>query len=106
MTEFYYQLKKYFVASHIHNEETPHGHNFLCIATFQYEKPQIIQELFEKAIGKLHYKLLNEIDFFKKRTPSTENIAIFIFNQLNKDLKVKSVEVFETNNFSGGVKEC
>lgn len=104
MVEFSYILKKYFVASHIHNGEDIHGHNFFCIGEFEATNTEKIKEEFNKTLKLLDYKTLNDIEFFKTKTPSTENIALFIFENLKDKIKVKKIEVFETANFSGGVK--
>jgi len=103
--EFSYTLKKYFVASHIHNGEEIHGHNFLCIGEFDLVNEEETKKYFFETIGLLHYKILNEIDYFKTKTPSTENIALFIFETLEQKVGVKKIEVFETENFSGGVRK-
>ncbi len=103
MAEFSFILKKHFVASHLHNGEDIHGHNFFCIGEFEMDNPEEIKQAFENTLKLLDYKVLNNLDYFKTKTPSTENIALFIFQKL-KQFKVKKIEVFETINFSGGVK--
>ncbi|BBB32742.1 6-pyruvoyltetrahydropterin/6-carboxytetrahydropterin synthase [Thermotomaculum hydrothermale] len=104
MAEYSFVLKKYFVASHIHNGEDIHGHNFYCIGEFELDKVEKVKKEFDKTLKLLDYRILNEIDFFKEKTPSTENIALFIYQNLKDKIKVKKIEVFETVNFSGGVK--
>ncbi len=105
MPEFSYILKQYFVASHIHNGEDIHGHNFLCIGEFELKNTEEIKKEFKNALKTINYKILNEIDFFTTKTPSTENIALYIFKILKNKFKVKKIEVYETVNFSGGVKQ-
>ncbi len=102
MADFYYTLRKFFVASHIHNGEEIHGHNFICICEFKTTDYQKTKQAFNKTIAKLDYKILNNLDFFKDKTPSTEHIALFFYQQLSK-FNVVKVEVYETENFSGGV---
>ncbi len=104
MADFSYILKKYFVASHIHNGEDIHGHNFYCIVEMQTEDTENAKKEFLNILNLLNYKVLNEIEFFKNNPPSTENIAVFIFENLKNKVNIKKIEVFETINFSGGVR--
>lgn len=107
MKSFNFILKGNFVATHLHFGEILHGHNFKCEAKFKFENIDFIKEKFNKLMGKIDYVHLNELEFFKENLPSTENIAVFIANQLEENgCFVKSVEVFETDNASGGIKIC
>lgn len=105
--EYKYFLIGKFVATHLHHGEILHGHNFKCIAHFALQDEEYQKKIFYETVSKINYVNLNEIEFFKENTPSTENIALFIFNKL-KECKCKtySVEVFETEDASGGVYKC
>jgi 6-pyruvoyl-tetrahydropterin synthase len=105
--KFSHYLISSFVATHLHHGEILHGHNFKCKAVFQLKNEQLNKKHFYKIMEKLNYIHLNTLPFFKKNTPSTENIALFIFQYLKQyNCNVFSVEVFETDNASGGIKQC
>ena len=90
------------MASHIHNGEEIHGHNFICNCVFKTKDYSKTKKAFNTAIKKLNYKILNNLEYFKDKTPSTEHIALYFYEQL-RDYNVVKVEVFETENFSGGI---
>ena len=51
----------------------------------------------------LDHNCLNELEYFSKNNPTTENIAKYIFLEYSKMIspfKVKSVEVWESDNAS------
>lgn len=107
MRTYSYFLKGKFIATHLHFGEILHGHNFKCIVKFNLEKTDLLKEKFNSVIEKIHYVHLNQLDFFKNNSPSTENIAIYISEQLEKENCFhKSVEVFETDDASGGLIKC
>ena len=56
-------------------------------------------------VSKLDHKCLNEIEPFNKINPSSENLAKYIFDKLEKkintdDIKVSKVTVYESLNSS------
>lgn len=105
--KYKHYLVERFVATHLHHGEILHGHNFKCITYFNLQEEENLKKTFGEIISKLNYVHLNSMDFFKKKVPSTENIALFIFNHLKKcNNKVISVEVFETDDASGGIYQC
>ncbi|MCM8822579.1 MAG: 6-carboxytetrahydropterin synthase QueD [Candidatus Omnitrophica bacterium] len=89
--------------------EKLHGHNWRVDVTV-CGKPDtesgmvidfgILKRELEKILEKLDHAYLNDIDYFKKANPSSENIAFFIFKKLEKSLirygvKVRRVTVWE-----------
>jgi len=105
--KFTHYLINTFVATHLHHGEILHGHNFKCKAIFRLKNESLNRKYFKEVMEKLNYTHLNELQFFKKNTPSTENIALFIYQSLKQyNCDIISVEVFETDNASGGVRQC
>ena len=100
--------------------ENYHGHNYELIVKFEGEIDQdtgMVMDLsdLKKIIVRevedvLDHKNLNlDIDYFKDKIPSTENLAVFIWNKLNKSIELEgklSIVLYETpRNFveySGG----
>ena len=100
--------------------ENYHGHNYELIVKFEGEIDQdtgMVMDLsdLKKIIVKevedvLDHKNLNlDIDYFKNKIPSTENLAVFIWNKLNDSIELEgklSIVLYETpRNFveySGG----
>lgn len=89
-----------------------HGHNWKVEA--RLESPslddigiaadfKILKSRLNKVLGDLDHMYLNKLKEFKKRNPSAENIAKYIFDRLkssmrNKNLFVKSVSVWESDS--------
>lgn len=100
--------------------ENYHGHNYELIVKFEGEIDQdtgMVMDLsdLKKIIVRevedvLDHKNLNlDIDYFKDKIPSTENLAVFIWNKLNNSIELEgklSIVLYETpRNFveySGG----
>ena len=100
--------------------ENYHGHNYELIVKFEGEIDQdtgMVMDLsdLKKIIVRevedvLDHKNLNlDIDYFKDKITSTENLAVFIWNKLNKSIELEgklSIVLYETpRNFveySGG----
>ena len=100
--------------------ENYHGHNYELIVKFEGEIDQdtgMVMDLsdLKKIIVRevedvLDHKNLNlDIDYFKDKIPSTENLAVFIWNKLNESIELEgklSIVLYETpRNFveySGG----
>src|SRR3989339_358838 len=66
--------------------ERVHGHNYRVMITVKAKKLNKIMEI-------LDHRLLDELPCFKKVNPSAENIAKYIFDSMNKPLKVKQVKL-------------
>jgi len=89
--------------------ENLHGHNWKVEAVisssilnstgmvFDFKEAK---SLLNKALGIFDHKDLNKITAFKKKNPTSELIAEFIFNKyekkLKKGLKLESISVWET----------
>jgi 6-pyruvoyltetrahydropterin/6-carboxytetrahydropterin synthase len=100
--------------------ENYHGHNYELIVKFEGKIDQdtgMVMDLsdLKKIIVRevedvLDHKNLNlDIDYFKDKIPSTENLAVFIWNKLNDSIELEgklSIVLYETpRNFveySGG----
>ena len=100
--------------------ENYHGHNYELIVKFEGEIDQdtgMVMDLsdLKKIIVRevedvLDHKNLNlDIDYFKDKIPSTENLAVFIWDKLNDSIELEgklSIVLYETpRNFveySGG----
>jgi 6-pyruvoyltetrahydropterin/6-carboxytetrahydropterin synthase len=92
--------------------ENLHGHNWR-IETFikgeELDKNgllidfKVIKEEVEKIIDGLDHKFLNDLEYFKERNPSSENIARYLYDMLgtalnNKNVKVSRVTVWESDS--------
>jgi 6-pyruvoyltetrahydropterin/6-carboxytetrahydropterin synthase len=94
--------------------EHPHGHNWKVEVTVRAVKLdelgmgidfKILKKEVKKVIDQLDHHDLNDLPAFCDRNPSSENIAMFIYdnlvNQLNNErYRIHSVTVLETD-FSG-----
>jgi len=91
--------------------EKPHGHNWKIRVAARAEKLdelgmgidfRHLKNHVKKVIQELDHSDLNELPAFRDINPSSENIAIFIFNELKDELRTAryrlySVEVRETD---------
>lgn len=90
--------------------ENYHGHNYELIVKFEGEIDQdtgMVMDLsdLKKIIVRevedvLDHKNLNlDIDYFQDKIPSTENLAVFIWNKLNDSIELEgnlSIVLYET----------
>jgi len=89
--------------------ENLHGHNWkveAVISSFILNSTGMVfdfkeaKSLLNNILGIFDHKDLNKIPAFKKRNPTSEFIAEFIFNKyekkLKKGLKLESISVWET----------
>jgi len=90
--------------------ENLHGHNWKVEVTVTTETLDetgmaidfsILKQKTDSIIKPLDHKYLNEIPYFKKINPSSENIAAYIFKLLKEKLedtnaKLKKVSVWES----------
>ncbi|MDR2405617.1 MAG: 6-carboxytetrahydropterin synthase QueD [Deltaproteobacteria bacterium] len=119
-----YELKitNHFAAAHNLREfygkcENLHGHNWFVevrVRAKDLDKIGLVMDfgLIKKSLNvvldELDHKYLNELEYFKERNPSSENIAHFIFTKLapliekdsEKRVKLHSVSAWESNNAS------
>lgn len=90
--------------------EDLHGHNWkaeVILADSALDKTgmvmdfTILKSALNKILEKLDHKYLNQIDYFKKINPTSENIAKYIYDCLApKAKKLKSVTVWESEKSS------
>jgi len=88
--------------------EELHGHNWKVEAEVSKDKLdkigmaldfKYLKIKLEKVLNTLDHKYLNNIPYFKKANPTSENIAKYIYDRLKKQgLKVKSITVWESEN--------
>jgi 6-pyruvoyltetrahydropterin/6-carboxytetrahydropterin synthase len=82
--------------------EKLHGHNFV-VEVFLSSRElnesgilidfRILKEWTDDVLKKLDHKYLNEIDYFKDLTPSSENIAKFIYDKVSEKIKIHNLDV-------------
>jgi 6-pyruvoyltetrahydropterin/6-carboxytetrahydropterin synthase len=114
---FHIFIKSHFSAGH-HlrnypgNCERPHGHNWKVEVTVKTDGLdnlgmgldfRVLKEAVNKVLDTLDHHDLNEHKDFQVINPSSENIAVYIFNNLQNDppvdrCEVHSVTVWETDN--------
>ncbi|MCS7279943.1 MAG: 6-carboxytetrahydropterin synthase QueD [Thermodesulfobacteriaceae bacterium] len=95
--------------------ENLHGHNWKVEVIVEGEKLNEIEILIDfkelknylkEVLQELDHRLINEIPYFQKHNPSSENIARFIFEKLKSKLNsiphliLKEVTVFESDTAS------
>ena len=109
-------VRKSFSAAHKLNIggkcEELHGHNFtvdVTIASDNLNKEglvvdfRILKGWTNEILDEFDHKFLNEISFLKGTNPTSENLARFIFDGIQKKanaehLRVSQVTVWESNN--------
>jgi len=91
--------------------EELHGHNWKVDARFEIESLndigiavdfKILKARLRNILKKLDHTYLNRLKAFKRKNPSAENIARYIYGKLKgsireKDIFVKSVSVWESD---------
>jgi len=87
--------------------ENMHGHNWkvqVACGSGKLNKQGMVIDFTElkKALNEtimpLDHKVLNDITYFKKENPTSENIAKYIYNKLKtQNSKLKTVKVWETD---------
>jgi 6-pyruvoyltetrahydropterin/6-carboxytetrahydropterin synthase len=94
--------------------EKLHGHNWKVAVGIRGEDLnrtgmlidfREVKDYLERILGKLDHKYLNEVGHFKVTNPTSENVARFIYNELNARLKgsrhkVSKVTVWEGDDTS------
>lgn len=90
--------------------EQLHGHNWKVEAVVAKSKPdklgmvldfRFLKDRLNKVIEKLDHKYLNELAYFKKANPTSENIAKYIYDRMRPEVPaIKSVTVWESENSS------
>lgn len=99
--------------------ENLHGHNWkveVSVSSQDLNSCGMVMDFGElkeftvKILEELDHKHLNELSYFAKINPSSENIACHIFNKLQAELKGKNckleeVSVWETDTSRASYKE-
>ncbi|SRR6056297_2257158 len=92
--------------------ENLHGHNWkveVCVAGNSLNNAGVVMDFGElkanvkTVVERLDHKFLNELEAFADGNPSSENIAVFIAEQLSrrlsdKPVRVSKVAVWESDN--------
>ena len=92
--------------------ENLHGHNWkieVTVAAKELDKSglgidfKILKKETKQLLGLLDHKYLNDLKPFADKSPSSENIARFLFEELEKSLnndniRVDNVNVWESDN--------
>lgn len=91
--------------------ESLHGHNWKVEVVVLSEKLdnlgmvidfRKLKKITNLAIKRLDHKCLNDLEYFKANTPSSENIARYIYNEVSKKMpencQLDKVRVWETDN--------
>jgi len=91
--------------------EELHGHNWKVEAKFTSDilndigiavDFKILKSRLNNILKKLDHAYLNKVDIFKKKNPSAENIAGYVFKKLKSSVKekrlfLKSVSIWESD---------
>ncbi|NWF92044.1 MAG: 6-carboxytetrahydropterin synthase QueD [Syntrophaceae bacterium] len=100
---------------HLHGRcEELHGHNWkveVSVVSARLNKQgvvidfQVLKHRLEKVLKPLDHTYLNDLPHFSKHEPSSENIAKYIFDRLERELKgsnasLKSVTAWESETTS------
>lgn len=92
--------------------EQLHGHNWKVEVFLRGEELDaqgmlidfsVVKGYLKQILSNLDHKYLNALDFFQEKNPSSENIAVHIFNALKEKIertrvKVFRVDVWESDN--------
>jgi len=100
---------------HLHSRcENLHGHNWKIEASVVSNRLNregividfgVLKEKIETILKTLDHTYLNDLPYFSKREPSSENIAKYIFDRLKKELtrypaRLKRVTAWESDTAS------
>lgn len=110
-------VKKTFSAAHRIRDiggkcEALHGHNFLVEVSVSAESLneegllidfRVLKQWTEEVLDQLDHKFLNELEYFKKRNPSSEQIARYLYEMIDEraqqeKVHLSRVSVWESEN--------
>ena len=86
-----------------------HGHTWKVEVTIEHDTLdslgmvvdfKVIKQQLKDFLMRIDHVCLNELPYFKKNNPTTENLAKYIFNEFGKivhSFKVKKVRVWESD---------
>lgn len=94
--------------------ENFHGHNWKVYVTVKRTALDAagmvidfkeLLDIIDEFLSKLDHQYLNELEFFKGLNPTSENVALIIYNNIAgrieaKSVKVAKVEVYEEDHSS------
>ncbi|MBD3425779.1 MAG: 6-carboxytetrahydropterin synthase QueD [Candidatus Omnitrophica bacterium] len=92
--------------------EDLHGHNWRVeVSAFSKELDELgmvvdfkeLKAALGEVLGELDHSFLNDVEYFKRTNPTSENIARFIYQrmeELNPSLRIREVTVHETDTSS------
>ena len=106
---FYLSVTDSFSAAHrLNGYEGPcsnmHGHNFkvrICVRTENQDKIgmsidfSFLKKILSQIVKELDHCCLNEVEALKGKNPTSENLAIYIYESMAKALQDKSVSIYE-----------
>lgn len=84
--------------------EELHGHNWkveVIVKGDMLDKAgmlidfKILKKFLKEILDKLDHKYLNELEYFKGKSPSSENIAKFIYDEMDRKLSNSQAEIKE-----------
>lgn len=99
--------------------ESLHGHNWkveVCVASEDLDRSGMVMDFAElkrianSIIDELDHKHLNDLDYFKKNNPSSEEIARYLYNKIKERLPKNSlfldeVSIWETDTSCATYRE-
>jgi 6-pyruvoyltetrahydropterin/6-carboxytetrahydropterin synthase len=110
-------IKKSFSAAHRISEiggkcEALHGHNFLVEVSVAADSLnaegllidfRTVKRWTEEVLGQLDHRFLNEVEYFKTRNPSSEQIARYLYDRIDERARegkthLSRVTVWESEN--------
>jgi 6-pyruvoyltetrahydropterin/6-carboxytetrahydropterin synthase len=108
---FYLKIEKHFAAAHnlinyCGKCEELHGHNWkieVVVRGDSLDKAgmlldfKILKDYLHEILEKLDHKYLNELEAFKKLSPSSEYIAKYIYEEFEEKLSSTDVEIYEVS---------
>ena len=87
--------------------ENQHGHNWLVEVYVKGEALdksnilvdyKVLKKELKKVLDLLDHKDINELEYFKNESPSSEMLAMFIYNKMKENIvQVSKVSVWETS---------
>jgi len=91
--------------------ENPHGHNWKVAVSLDGEEPGDngllidfgdVRKILHAVLDELDHTDLNRVSFFRRRNPSSENIAFYLFQNMRKAMKKKGIVVAKVTVWENG----
>ena len=86
--------------------ENLHGHNWkveVILASSKLDRAGMVMDfsqlkkIVNEILGDFDHKHLNDLDYFKEKNPSSENIAQYIYLKVKEKIKAKECQPEEVN---------